>query len=156
MARYRFLTAWCLEAPLDDVWAAIRDCEGWGRWWRGVERSEVVEHGDEEGIGVRVRCRWRGAVPYTVRFETETIRVERPHVIELRASGELAGRGAWRFYEGDGTCVTYDWDVETTKTWMNAVAPAARSLFEWNHHVLMRRGGEGLARELGTRLVAAT
>jgi uncharacterized protein YndB with AHSA1/START domain len=138
------------------VWEVVSDCEGWGRWWRGVERSKVIARGDEDGVGVRIHSRWRGAVPYVVRFESETVRVERPHVIEVRARGELVGRGVWRLYEGDGTCVTYDWHVETTATWMNALAPLARPLFEWNHDTLMRRGAEGLARELGCELLAAT
>jgi hypothetical protein len=37
---------------------------------------------------------------------------------------------------------------------MNALAPFARPVFEWNHNAIMRRGGEGLARRLGTRLLA--
>jgi hypothetical protein len=37
---------------------------------------------------------------------------------------------------------------------MNLLAPLARPVFAWNHDVVMRWGGEGLARLLGTRLVA--
>ena len=47
--------------------------------------------------------------------------------------------------------VRYDWDVSTTRRWMNVLAPLARPLFEINHHAIMRWGGEGLARLLGTR-----
>ncbi|MFN2595130.1 MAG: hypothetical protein ABR579_09620 [Actinomycetota bacterium] len=32
---------------------------------------------------------------------------------------------------------------------MNAVAPLMRGLFEWNHDVLMRKAGDGLARRIG-------
>jgi hypothetical protein len=38
---------------------------------------------------------------------------------------------------------------------MNLLAPLARPLFEHNHNVVMRWGGEGLARRLGARLLAA-
>ncbi len=69
--------------------------------------------------------------------------------------GELAGTGRWRLFEQDGvTAVTYEWNVATTKRWMNLLAPIARPVFAWNHDWVMARGGEGLARRLGTRLVA--
>jgi hypothetical protein len=70
--------------------------------------------------------------------------------------GQLNGVGIWRFYEGDeGTVAVYEWNVRTTKPWMNALAPIARSVFVHNHDVIMRQGAEGLAGLLGARLVAA-
>jgi hypothetical protein len=30
----------------------------------------------------------------------------------------------------------------------------ARPVFEWNHHAVMRKGGEGLAERLGATLLA--
>ena len=53
------------------------------------------------------------------------------------------------------TAVVYDWQVATTKRWMNLLSPIARPVFEYNHDVVMRWGGEGLARRLGARLLAA-
>jgi hypothetical protein len=50
------------------------------------------------------------------------------------------------------TTARYDWRVETTKAWMNLLAPIARPFFSWNHDVVMGWGGEGLAQELGVRL----
>ena len=38
---------------------------------------------------------------------------------------------------------------------MRAVAPLARPVFDYNHDVVMRWGGEGLADRLGARLLAA-
>ena len=35
------------------------------------------------------------------------------------------------------------------------LAPVARPVFEYNHDVVMRWGGEGLAQRLGVRLLAA-
>jgi hypothetical protein len=48
--------------------------------------------------------------------------------------------------------VRYDWKVETTKAWMNFLAPVARPFFSWNHDVVMGWGGEGVARQLGVPL----
>jgi len=69
-----------------------------------------------------------------------------PSRLEARATGELAGTGRWTLTSADGgTLVRYDWDVRTTRRWMNLLAPAARPVFRWNHDELMREGGEGLA-----------
>ena len=71
------------------------------------------------------------------------------------ASGELQGTGRWRLFEQDGvTAVLYEWNVSTTKPWMNLLAPVARPVFAWNHDVVMGWGGQGLAGRLGVRLLA--
>jgi hypothetical protein len=77
-------------------------------------------------------------------------------VLKRRARGELAGDGTWRVYEGElGTASTWEWRVRTTQAWMNAFGPLAKPAFAWNHRRIMRWGGEGLARRLGCRLLAA-
>ena len=43
----------------------------------------------------------------------------------------------------------YEWNVHTTKRWMNAMAPLLRPVFEWNHNWVMRNGGAGIAELLG-------
>ena len=157
MAEYRFLTTWLLDAELEPVWLAIEDAERWPEWWPGVLRSDKVREGDERGVGTVIDAKWRSVIPYPVRFRAEVIRSERPHTIEVVAAGELEGSGTWRLYaSGEGVAVTYDWRVQTTRAWMNAVAPVARPVFAWNHHWIMRRGGEGLARRVGGRLLAAS
>jgi uncharacterized protein YndB with AHSA1/START domain len=156
MPGYEFLTTWVLEAPRERVWDAIRESEKWPEWWRGVERVVEVERGDDEGIGQLSRYTWRSKLPYELEFEMRTTRIERPCLLEGQASGELSGVGRWRLYEEDGTtAVIYEWNVATTKRWMNAVAPLLRPAFEWNHDWVMGHGGTGLARLLGCRLVTA-
>ena len=156
-ARYRFLTTWVLEAPREDVWSVIQAVEEWPSWWRGVEVVERLEEGDERGLGSVYRHRWRSRLPYTVRFDIRTTRVEPPFALEGEARGELEGTGRWRFYEEDTTTVvTYEWDVVTKRPWMNALAPVGRPVFVWSHNVVMRWGGESLARRLGARLLAAS
>ena len=154
MAEYRFLTTWLL-APREETWEVIQDTVAWPEWWRGVVRVEELDPGDEERVGSRYLIEWRSRLPYPVEFEFTVERVERPRLMEGRAVGELAGTGRWRLFEQDGvTAVTYEWNVATTKRWMNLLAPVARPVFAWNHDWVMARGGEGLARRLGARLVA--
>lgn len=151
---YRFLTTWVLDAPCEQVWNAIYAVERWPEWWRGVEAVEKLEDGDENGIGSVFRHRWRSALPYTIGFDMTTKRIERPHLLEAEARGELEGLGRWRIYDGAGTAVTYEWIVRTTRTWMNLLTPVGRPVFVWSHNVVMRWGGEDLARLLGARLLA--
>jgi hypothetical protein len=156
MAEYSFLTTWLLDAPRERVWEAIYDQRSWPSWWRGVEAADPLSEGDGDGVGSTWRMTWRSLLPYRVRFEVTTTRVERPHLLEGDAVGELAGVGRWLLFERDGvTAVLYEWNVTTTKPWMNLLAPVARPIFEWNHDWVMARGGEGIARLLGCRLLAS-
>jgi hypothetical protein len=123
-----------------------------------VERPRIIEgaaRGELSGTG-----RWRlfeddGVTAVVYEWVVRTTRVERPRIIEGAARGELSGTGRWRLFEDDGvTAVVYEWVVRTTSPWMNRLAPLARPVFGWNHDVVMRWGGEGLARRLGARLLA--
>lgn len=155
MASYRFLTTWLLEAPREPVWDAIHDQARWPEWWRGVREASELRPGEPSGVGTVSRLIWRSRLPYDLAFEVTTQRVEPPHLMVGHAVGELAGSGTWRLFERDGvTAVIYDWDVRTTKAWMNLLSPVARPLFERNHDWVMARGAEGIARLLGCRLLA--
>jgi uncharacterized protein YndB with AHSA1/START domain len=154
VAEYSFLTTWLLESPRRPVWDAIHAQERWPEWWRGVEAVEVLRPGEDGGPGEVARQVWKSLLPYRVEFEVTTTRVEEPRLLEARAVGELEGTGRWRLFEEDGaTAVLYEWNVQTTKPWMNRLAPLARPAFEWNHDWVMARGGEGIARLLGCRLL---
>jgi uncharacterized protein YndB with AHSA1/START domain len=156
MAEYAFLTTWLLESPRQPVWEAIHDQARWPQWWRGVEVAEELSRPPDGGdIGTVARMVWRSLLPYRVEFEVTTTRVEHPHLLEGRAVGGLEGVGRWRLYEQAGvTAVLYEWNVRTTKPWMNRLAPLLRPVFEWNHDWVMARGGEGIAKLLGCRLLA--
>ncbi|HEU4980436.1 MAG TPA: SRPBCC family protein [Solirubrobacterales bacterium] len=155
MAEYEFLTTWLLEAERDRVWDAIYESELWPEWWRGVVETERLADGDENGVGQVGRYVWKSKLPYKLEFQMRTTRVERPHLLEGEANGELAGTGRWRLFEQDGiTAVVYEWNVRTTRAWMNLLSPIARPIFAVNHDYVMRNGGRGLARLLGARLLA--
>jgi uncharacterized protein YndB with AHSA1/START domain len=150
MREYEFLTVWHIPAPLDQVWDAIEDADGWPKWWRGVLSNLVIKPGESDGTGSVRRSVWKSRLPYKLEFDSEIVRVEKHRLIEARAFGELTGTGVWQFFAdgGDATTVHYDWRVVTTKSWMNALAPIAKPFFRWNHDVIMRWGEEGLKKYL--------
>lgn len=155
MAEYRFLTTWLVQAERDRVWDAIYESERWPGWWKGVLEAEKLEEGDEAGVGQYARYVWKSRLPYRLEFFVRTTKVEKPHLLEGDASGELAGIGRWRLFEHAGvTAVLYEWNVRTTRAWMNFFAPFARPIFAVNHDYVMRNGGNGLAKLLGARLLA--
>ncbi|MCC9076440.1 SRPBCC family protein [Litorilinea aerophila] len=158
MALYSFTTIWRVTAPVQSVWDAIARPEEWPVWWRGVEAVEVLHPGDSAGLGARRRFTFRSRLPYRLIFEMETTHLAPPHVLIGRAEGELRGVGCWQLAEsaamqGPVTLVRYDWNVETTRRWMNLLAPLARPIFAWNHDIIMAWGGQGLARLLGAQLL---
>lgn len=153
MAQYAFLTTWVLDAPIRQVFDVLKDSKGYPDWWKGVTSCEVLEPADETGIGELDRFSWKSVLPYTLTFDIRATRVESPYLLVGEASGELEGVGVWRLFEGQGTAVTYDWRVRTTKRWMNALGPLPRPAFIWNHDLVMRQGGVGLARKLGVPLI---
>jgi len=155
LADYSFLTTWLIDAERERAWDVLEDVMRWPEWWRGVVRVEELDPGGEDGVHTRHAIEWRSQVPYSVRFEFVTDHVERPTLMDGRAEGDLVGTGRWRLFEQDGvTAVLYEWVVSTRRPWMNAVAPVARPVFAANHDVVMRWGGEGLARRLGAQLLA--
>jgi uncharacterized protein YndB with AHSA1/START domain len=155
MKDYNFVTIWRVAAPIESVWNEIYHSTDWPAWWRGVESVREINKGDESGVGSIHRYTWKSKLPYRLSFDMKTIRVDPPRLLEGIAIGELQGRGQWQLStEGTATIVRYDWNVQTTKPWMNVLSPIARPLFEWNHNVVMNWGAKGLQQRLGVSVVA--
>jgi hypothetical protein len=155
MTDYEFITVWRFDAPIEKVWEIIKRSEEWHEWWKGVLRVEELKPGDADGVGKIVRSEWRSALPYTLCFDSEVVRIEHLKLIEAHAFGELEGAGLWQFTSENEnqTLVRYDWRVHTTKAWMNFFAPVAKPFFRWNHNVIMNWGGAGLARKLDCKFL---
>jgi carbon monoxide dehydrogenase subunit G len=156
MADYHYVSTWQLQAPIQQVWAALNDLEHLPVWYTGVQDARQLAPGDAQGVGRRVRYVIKGRLPLRLAFEATTIRSLPPREQQLQAEGELAGTGRWSLdQQGEVTTVRYRWEVRTTRPWMNLLAPLARPLFAWNSRGVMLQAGEGLARFLGVPLVAA-
>jgi len=146
---YQFVTQWRLQAPVAHVWEEIYHAENWPSWWKGVLAVETLIVSNPNGIGDAKRYTWRSVLPYKLTFDMTLVEKIPHRRLVGKASGELEGTGTWAFEEKDGiTYVRYDWQVRTTRWWMNLVAPIARPFFEWNHDVVMEWGRKALEKRL--------
>ncbi len=150
MSQYHFVTEWEIPAPIEQVFEAVGDSLRWPEWWRGIKDVRELTDHEPQGIGNRRRYTFRSVLPYDLVFDMEVTRFEQPTALEGHATGELEGDGRWTFTPTQrGTHVRYEWDVRTTRRWMNLLAPIARPVFTWNHGIVMRWGEQGLRRRLG-------
>jgi hypothetical protein len=105
---------------------------------------QTLTPGDPDAVGSRVRYLLKGRLPMRLAFEATITRVDPPRELELQAEGDLAGTGRWELQQQEEiTTVRYLWDVQTTRPWMNLVAPIARPLFTWNSRGVMLQAGRG-------------
>lgn len=147
---FHLVTEWRLNAPVERVWALLTAVEHWPSWWSAVKCVDLIDAGDETGVGALRRMTWRTALPYALTFDIRTTKVEPMTLIEGQASGELDGLGRWTMRaEGEVTHVRYDWIVAVSKPWMRLFAPVLRPVFAWNHDKVMDWGLTGIRRQLG-------
>jgi hypothetical protein len=150
MNEFVLVTRWLVPAPIDAVWTALRDVRQWPSWWKYVKDVTELAPGDTNGVGVTHRFVWATRLPYRVVFDMRTVRIQRPVLIEGRASGDLNGTGRWELRTADrNTLVRYEWRVRAAKSWMKLLAPLLHPVFVWNHDAVMRAGKDGLLRHLG-------
>lgn len=147
---FDLVSHWHIAVPVERVWSALAEPEGWPRWWPDVREVCTLQRGRPDGLGSVRRIAWRTRLPYRLSIEVEVVEVVRHERLRARARGELRGEGLWLLRaDGASTAVTYVWRVELAKPWMRALAPLLAPLFRWNHAAVMRAGGAGLARHLG-------
>lgn len=150
---YSFTTKWKTSAPVHDVWEAIRLSLDWPQWWKSFVSVTELQPGDNLGIGSIRRYTLQSPTRYKLTFDLLlTERVEHKK-LKGEASGELAGTGTWLFDIRDGmTYIECQWNVSTTKAWMNLLAFILKPAFQYNHKQVMKKGAGFLAQRLGTEV----
>jgi uncharacterized protein YndB with AHSA1/START domain len=147
--RYEYVSNWCLDAPLADVWGALTDVDGWPQWWPHVRAVQTLHRGDADGLGSLRRIRWSSRLPYGFTLRVATTQVEPQGRLVGQATGDMAGTGVWELWrEGAVTRVRYTWELALHTRWMRLAAPWMAPVFRWNHEGVMRSGAQGLARYL--------
>lgn len=154
MADYRFVTTIEIASPVARVWEEVGRAERWATWWPGLVRVRELEPGDEQGRGALWEFTFKSRLPYRLSFRGRVTRIDPLERMDLEAVGELEGIAVYELTDmGSSTRMKLTWTVRTTKPWMNILAPVARPFFAWNHDVLMKAGGRGLARKLGSEVI---
>lgn len=152
--QYHFETHWKFEADIEQIWELINGFDH-GDWWNGMDAKKIKRGKRLNGVGDRFITTFHTKLLYQLSFESEVLKKESPRYIEIKASGELEGKGIWTLsQEGKITHVRYTWEVNTNKKWMNFAAPLLRPFFVWNHNQVMDEGAKGIANRLGVPLVA--
>jgi Polyketide cyclase / dehydrase and lipid transport len=154
---YRFVSRWSVLGTPEEVSDVLSDPLELSRWWPSVYLDVApIAAGDDRGVGRSVRIRSRGFLPYTLDWELRVIASDRPGGFSVESTGDLVGRGVWRFEPaGARTLATYDWRVRAEKPLLRVLSPVLRPLLAANHRWAMRRGEESLELEL-TRRRAST
>ena len=119
-------------------------------WWQGVYLKATAL----DPAAWRIAVLTKGWLPYKLRWTIETIRMEKPNLIEFKASGDFATDSSkWILRpEGKGTLVTLDWNPKVEKPIVKFLSPVLKPVFEWNHHWAMNRGEKQLAEYLNNRV----
>jgi len=147
---YVFVDEWDVQAPPEAVFDALADARSYPTWWRTVY-LEAEADGPPRVGGISWQ-HFKGRLPYHLRTESRTTRLERPTTLEADVTGDLRGCGLWTLTpRNGGTHVRFDWRVYADKPILRLLTPVLRSLFRWNHSWAIARAMEGLepyAREL--------
>jgi hypothetical protein len=114
---YRFITHWRVPGRIEDVYDLIANPAEYCRWWSPVYLDTEVACGDEIGVGRRFRLHTKGFLPYTLRWESCVRDANRPHRLEIRATGDFNGRGIWTLLQrGPLVEADFDWKIDSRKT----------------------------------------
>jgi polyketide cyclase/dehydrase/lipid transport protein len=152
-ARYEFRTVWRVTGTAGEVRDVLADGAALPRWWPAVYLSvDVVEEGDEAGVGSQVALLTTGWLPYTLRWTLSITEPVTDTGYALTATGDLVGAGRWTFrQDGAQVVITYDWRVSASKPLLRRLTWLLRPVFAANHRWAMARGEESLRLELRRR-----
>jgi uncharacterized protein YndB with AHSA1/START domain len=147
VTRYHLVTDIRLSTNPERVWEALTRSDSSPSWWRWLREVEVMNEGDERGVGARFRHQVGTPLLYGVSYVGEVTRIVEPSLAEFEASGDFVGTGHFRLRptEDGGTDLAFTWLVATPKRWMSLLGWVARPVFVWNHHRLMSDFAKDLA-----------
>lgn len=150
---YHFVTHWRVQGTLAEVNAVLGDAADLVRWWPSVYLDvQVLEPGDEDGIGRVVSLYTKGWLPYTLRWEFEVVESNYPNGSRIEARGDFNGRGIWTFeQDGEWVNITYDWKITADKPLLRTFSFLLKPIFGMNHQWAMAKGLESLELELARR-----
>ena len=100
-------------------------------------------------VGSSFSCDWRAPLGYKLRTDIVIDKIIKLNQVRLQASGDLDGTVTCIITkQGDSTRIDMDWQVITTKKWMNLLSPILKPIFTASHHAVMARGQRGFIKYL--------
>jgi len=153
---YHFITHWRVKSTIKEVADILDNAADLVRWWPAVYLDvQVLQPGNEQGLGKVVSLYTKGWLPYTLRWQFRVTQV-RADGFTLEAWGDFDGRGIWTFeQDGPWVNVTYDWNILAEKPLLRYFSFIMKPIFSANHRWAMAKGEESLNLELA-RLHAIT
>ena len=89
---YHFITRWQVEGDVREVSDILEDVPSLARWWPSVYLDvDILEPGDERGVGKVVGLYTKGWLPYKLRWQFRV--TELPMALRLKP-GEILMVGA--------------------------------------------------------------
>jgi len=143
---YKFYSTWNITAPKDKVWHALAATPfSWQDWWPELIALHTL-HAAPHLINTRFSCTWRARAGYRLQATFTVIAVSELQRVTFRSEGDLIGTAVWNYQALDAghTEITIDWQVYTSKPWMNWFGPLLGPIFTGNHHALMLSAEHGL------------
>jgi len=118
-------------------------------WWPGVR---VAPAPVDAAVGAQFLLLVRSPLGYRLRVTMRITQSEPARLIAADAVGDLRGHGAITVRAvGGGSILTFVWEVETQRLWMNLAAPLMHGAFARAHDRVMARGERGLRATLAGR-----
>lgn len=152
---YYMPTEWRVRGSVQEVYDICSDFLDYQRWWPEVYLNIQPAGIDEETKSERYALLTRGKLPYKLRWTSCKTHEDAPRTLSLKASGDLAGRGTWRFeQDGEYVIARFDWYVNAEKPLLKRLSWLMKPIFRSNHDWAMRKGLESLDRELSRRRTA--
>jgi uncharacterized protein YndB with AHSA1/START domain len=151
---YEIVSRWRVPGPIERAYEVLSDVEAAPRWWpQAYHRVCEIAPGNTDGDGRILEITTKGALPYELTWRLEILEMEPPRLIRLRASGELVGFGEWQLVEtGGDVALTYTWRVRAEQPLLRRLEFLLKPIFALNHNWVMRKGEEGMRREIVRRL----
>jgi uncharacterized protein YndB with AHSA1/START domain len=143
-SEYIFIDEWDVDAPQEEVFAALADARTYPDWWTPTYIE--VEADGPPAVGCSSRHRFKAKLPYTLTTTSTIVRLEPPREVEAHVDGDLRGRGIWTLtpnHQGK-IHVRFDWRVFADRPLLRVLTPLLRPLFRWNHNVAIKRAQAGL------------
>ena len=144
MIKYHFVTEWNFKAPVEQIWALVKEPEIIMERWPEIKQTKIRGNNKDIAKGDIIDVVIKGLL-CKLNFTLEVIGIESNKTLHLKSYGDLEGHGLLTLKkEGYFTKVKYIWEVNTIGWWINIIGLFLKPLMTWNHKKAMDSGFNAL------------